>query len=63
MNIHELCWIPIQKLNLFILCIIFLADVQLIKNHVSHVVAFIEHIYMDPDHSEDNLAASCGLIG
>jgi importin subunit beta-1 len=41
----------------------FSADVNLIQPHVGHVMSFIEHIALDEDHSDENVAAACGLIG
>ncbi|XP_033729110.1 importin subunit beta-1-like isoform X1 [Pecten maximus] len=39
------------------------ADIDLIQGQVGHIISFIEHIALDEDHSDDNIAASCGLIG
>ncbi|KAK6961585.1 importin subunit beta-1 [Biomphalaria glabrata] len=39
------------------------ADVVLIQPHVNHIVSFVEHIAVDDDKSESNVAACCGLIG
>ncbi|VDI39447.1 importin subunit beta-1-like isoform X3 [Mytilus edulis] len=39
------------------------ADVNLIQPHVGHIMSFMEHIALDEDHSDENVAAACGLIG
>ncbi|KAJ8019665.1 Importin subunit beta-1 [Holothuria leucospilota] len=39
------------------------ADIQLIQPHVAHIVAFIEHIASDEDHTDSNVATCSGLIG
>ncbi|NP_001191603.1 importin beta 1 [Aplysia californica] len=39
------------------------SDVVLIQPHVNHIVSFIEHISVDDDKSDSNVAACCGLIG
>lgn len=39
------------------------ADLGLIQPHVAHMISFIEHIALDEDHSDSNIAACCGLIG
>lgn len=38
-------------------------EVGHIEPHVNHVVSFIEHIAVDDDKSDSNVAACCGLIG
>ena len=45
----------------FIEC--FTVDVLLLQPHVGHMIAFIEHIALDEDHSDSCVSASCGLIG
>ncbi|XP_076458864.1 importin subunit beta-1-like [Babylonia areolata] len=39
------------------------ADVNLLQPHVAHIISFIEHISMDEDKSDSNIAACCGLLG
>ncbi|CAH1790559.1 unnamed protein product [Owenia fusiformis] len=39
------------------------ADVNLMLPHIEHIFGFIEFIYMDADHSDGCIAASCGIIG
>jgi len=39
------------------------ADVNLIMPHVPHIIAFIEQIAADPEHSDAVVGATCGLIG
>lgn len=39
------------------------SDVNLLQPHVPHIISFIEHISMDEDKSDSNIAACCGLIG
>ncbi|ESP02229.1 hypothetical protein LOTGIDRAFT_199879 [Lottia gigantea] len=39
------------------------ADVCLLLPHVPHMISFIEHIALDEDKSDGNIAACCGLIG
>ncbi|KAL3854848.1 hypothetical protein ACJMK2_014087 [Sinanodonta woodiana] len=39
------------------------ADLALLQPHVGHMISFIEHIALDEDHSDSNIAACCGLIG
>jgi len=41
----------------------FAADVNLIFPHVPHMMAFIEQIAADPEHSDAVVGATCGLIG
>lgn len=38
-------------------------DINLIQPQVGHIMSFIEHIALDEDHSDENVAAACGLIG
>lgn len=39
------------------------ADLAIISPHVAYMVSFIEHIASDPDHSDNNIASCCGLLG
>ncbi|XP_025092780.1 importin subunit beta-1-like isoform X1 [Pomacea canaliculata] len=38
-------------------------DVALLQPHVAHIISFMEHISVDEDKSDSNVAACCGLIG
>ncbi|KAL8619198.1 Importin subunit beta-1 [Nucella lapillus] len=38
-------------------------DVNLLEPHVTHIMSFIEHISVDEDKSDSNIAACCGLLG
>ncbi|KAK7111932.1 hypothetical protein V1264_011476 [Littorina saxatilis] len=38
-------------------------DINLLQPHVTHIISFIEHISMDEDKSDSNIAACCGLLG
>ncbi|XP_041374480.1 LOW QUALITY PROTEIN: importin subunit beta-1-like [Gigantopelta aegis] len=39
------------------------AEIKLLEPHVQHMLSFIEHVYLDSDKTEGNIAAACGLIG
>jgi hypothetical protein len=39
------------------------AAVNAIQSHVPHMMAFIEQISNDDEHTDSVLSASCGLIG
>ncbi|XP_067687629.1 importin subunit beta-1-like isoform X2 [Haliotis asinina] len=39
------------------------SDVNILQPHVAHMISFIEHIAVDEDKTDSNIAACCGLIG
>ncbi|XP_046331588.1 importin subunit beta-1-like isoform X2 [Haliotis cracherodii] len=38
-------------------------EVNILQPHVAHMISFIEHIAVDEDKTDSNIAACCGLIG
>ncbi|KAL8564063.1 Importin subunit beta-1 [Nucella lapillus] len=38
-------------------------DVNLLQPHVAHIISFVEHISVDEDKSDSNIAACSGLLG
>ena len=40
-----------------------IAAVQLISNHVPSIIAFIERVADDEEHTDANVATCCGLLG
>ena len=41
----------------------FSAEVNVLEQHVPHMLQFIEHIALDPDQNDGVIGACCGLIG
>lgn len=39
------------------------ADLSLVQPHIMHIIAFLEVIATDQDHSESNVSNACGLVG
>lgn len=38
-------------------------DLTLVQPHIMHIIAFIELVSGDQDHSESNVSSACGLVG
>ena len=43
--------------------VILTADLSLVQPHIMHIIAFLEVIATDQDHSESNVSNACGLVG
>ena len=40
-----------------------LADIEIVRPHVEHIIKFIHTISEDPDKTDSLVGASCGLLG
>ena len=60
-NLISLLQVDFKMLYIFFFFVA--AELDLVFSHVSFIIAFIEQIAADEDHTDGNVAACTGLIG